>query len=98
MLFEFLKLFGVGWAFAALFMVVTFIISRRINNTGIVDVAWSIGFAPVAIYYAAFAHGDFTRRWLIAGMATLWSVRLASHIAARVKHSHPKEDERYHKL
>jgi steroid 5-alpha reductase family enzyme len=98
MLTEFLKLFFSGWVFAGLFMVVTFIVSRRIKNTGIVDVAWSIGFAPVAIFYAAFSHGDLTRRWLIAGMATLWSVRLGAHIAARVKHSHPKEDERYHKL
>ena len=98
MLIDFLKLFGPAWVFAGAFMVIVWAISRAIKNTGIVDIAWSIGFAPVAIFYAAFGHGDLTRRWLIAGMATLWAVRLGSHIALRVKSHHPVEDERYHKL
>jgi steroid 5-alpha reductase family enzyme len=98
MLIEFTKLLLLAWAFAIVWMVVTWAISCRIKNAGIVDIAWSVGFAPVAIFYAMFGTGDFYRRWLIAGMVSLWGLRLGLHLFIRVKRLHPEEDRRYHAL
>jgi steroid 5-alpha reductase family enzyme len=87
---EFLKLFLSAWGFAIVLMGVVWAISRSIRNAGIVDIAWSAGYAPIAILYAALASGDATRKWLIAGMVTLWSLRLALHLGVRVAKHHPE--------
>jgi steroid 5-alpha reductase family enzyme len=79
--------------FAALFFV-----ARRMNNFGIVDIAWAAGFAPVAGLYAAFGDGAGWRRGLIAAMAALWSLRLGGHLARRILGHHPVEDGRYQQL
>ena len=79
-------------------MLVIWWLALRVNNLGIVDIAWSWAFAPVAIFYAATTHGDPARRWLIAGMATAWSLRLGAHLYFRVLGHHPQEDVRYAKL
>ena len=84
--------------FAVGLMLVIWWLALRINNLGIVDIAWSAAFAPVAIFYAATTHGDPTRRWLIAGMATVWSLRLGTHLYFRVMGHHPHEDVRYAKM
>jgi steroid 5-alpha reductase family enzyme len=84
--------------FAVALMLVIWWLALRINNLGIVDIAWSYAFAPVAIFFAATSHGDPVRRWLIAGMATLWSLRLGTHLCIRVLGHHPHEDVRYAKM
>ena len=60
---------------ATLLMIVlmsgVFLVSQRIRNAGIVDIAWSFGFTPVALLYAALGCGDATRRALIAIMVML---------------------------
>ena len=58
MWFEFLKLFFAAWGFAIVLMGVVWAISRRIRNAGIVDIAWSAGYAPIAILYATLASGE----------------------------------------
>ena len=95
MLTEFLHAYWPACAFAVALMLVIWWLALRINNLGIVDIAWSYAFAPVAIYYAATTHGDPTRRWLMAAMAALWSVRLGTYLYFRVMGHHPKEDTRY---
>ena len=95
MLTEFFNALWPVAAFAVAMMVVIWWLALRINNLGIVDIAWSAAFAPVAVFYAATTHGDFTRRWLIAGMAALWSLRLGTHLYFRVVGHHPHEDVRY---
>lgn len=98
MLAEFLNALWPVCVFAVVLMLVIWWLALRINNLGIVDIAWSLAFAPVAIFYAATTHGDPTRRWLIAGMAALWSLRLGTHLYFRVLGHHPHEDVRYAKL
>ncbi len=80
-------------AFAALFLV-----ARRLNNFGIVDVAWSLGFAPLAAFYGHFGGGAFSRRMLITAMAGLWSLRLGGYLARRVLGHLKTEDGRYRQL
>jgi len=91
----FLHAFLPAGAFALALMLVIWWLALRIKNLGIVDIAWSYAFAPVAIFFAATTHGDLTRRWLMSGMATLWSVRLGTHLYIRVMGHHPYEDTRY---
>ena len=98
MLNEFLNALWPVCAFAVALMFVIWWLARRINNLGIVDIAWSYAFAPVGIFYAATTHGDLVRRWLIASMATLWSLRLGTHLYFRVLGHHPHEDVRYAKM
>ena len=92
---EFLHALWPACAFAVALMLLIWWVALRINNLGIVDIAWAFAFAPVAVFFAATTHGDLTRRWLIAGMAALWSLRLGTYLYFRVMSHHPKEDTRY---
>ncbi len=76
-----------------------FLTARRLDNYGIVDIAWSYAFAPLAIFYAlASSTGWAPRRALIAALVTLWSLRLGTHLHHRVMNHHPVEDTRYQQL
>lgn len=90
----------VAWAMLAfgLLFAGLFFLARRINNFGIVDIAWSYAFGLLAAFYALAAEGWPTRRALIATMAVLWSIRLGTHLAIRVIGHHPTEDGRYQQL
>ncbi len=73
-------------------------IAKRIDNYGIVDVAWSYAFAPLAAFYALAGAGWPVRRALVGAMVCLWSIRLGSHLYQRVMGHHPEEDGRYQQL
>jgi steroid 5-alpha reductase family enzyme len=87
-----------GMAFVCVMMAGTWGLSLRMRNAGLVDIAWSAGFTPVAIFYARYAHGLPGRRVLIATLMSLWSLRLAAHLFVRVLGAHPEEDRRYGRL
>jgi steroid 5-alpha reductase family enzyme len=74
---------------------VVYFIARRIDNYGIVDIAWSYAFAALAAFYAIAATGWPVRRALIGALAVLWSLRLGTHLYVRVMGHHPVEDGRY---
>src|SRR5918993_5433022 len=84
-----------GMLFLALLMVAVWLLSLDLRNAGIVDVAWSAAFAPVAAAYVWLADGWPPRDVLLLGMVTAWSLRLASHLFVRIKAEHPHEDSRY---
>lgn len=84
---------GLCALFAALFLV-----ARRIDNYGIVDIAWSYAFAALAVFYACLAPGWPVRKAIIATMGGLWSLRLGTHLYRRVMSHHPVEDGRYVQL
>ena len=86
-------LVALGLLFAALFVV-----ARRVNNYGIVDIAWSYAFGLLATFYALAAEGWVVRRALMATMVALWSIRLGTYLAIRVIGHHPQEDGRYQQL
>lgn len=75
-----------------------YVLARKMDNYGIVDVAWSYAFAPLGAFYAVAAGGWLPRRLLIGLMAGLWSVRLGTHLYQRVMSHHPEEDGRYQQL
>lgn len=75
-----------------------FHLARRLDNYGIVDIVWSYAFGPVALLYAALSHGWVPRRWLVAAIMTLWSLRLGTYLLKRVASHHPEEDGRYREM
>ncbi len=93
-----LWLLTAGLLFLALLMVAVWLLSLALRNAGIVDVAWSAAFTPVALLYAWMGGGWRVRGALLVGMVSLWSLRLAWHLLARVAREHPAEDSRYARL
>lgn len=75
-----------------------YLLCRRVDNYGFVDVAWSYAFAPLAWFYAATGTGWWPRRLVIAVLVTVWSARLGTHLLLRVARHHPTEDGRYRQL
>jgi steroid 5-alpha reductase family enzyme len=84
-----------GLLFLAGLMVAVWLLSLVLKNAGIVDVAWSASFAPVAAAYVWLAEGWTPRDLLLLAMVTAWSLRLAGYLFVRVKREHPHEDSRY---
>ncbi|MYS76826.1 DUF1295 domain-containing protein, partial [Streptomyces sp. SID5926] len=80
---------GLGWAAAAALavMLATFAVAVRKGMHRVVDVAWGLGFAAVAVVTcvgaAAAGQGDPGRRTLVAALTVAWGLRLAAHIARR---------------
>jgi steroid 5-alpha reductase family enzyme len=72
-----------------------YVIARRMDNYGIVDIAWSYSFGGLALFLALVAEGWFLRRWVLAALVLVWSVRLGTHLYRRVIGHHPLEDRRY---
>ncbi|GAA0605597.1 DUF1295 domain-containing protein [Sporichthya brevicatena] len=92
--------FGIGFAASAgavlLLMAGTFAVARKLGKHSVVDVAWGLGFAVVALVSLALASGNGTRSVLLAAMVVLWGGRLAWHIGRR--NAGHGEDPRYSEL
>ncbi len=86
---------AIGAAVALLVMTIVWLISVRIQNAGIVDIAWSGLFALLAAIYGAIGDGDRTRRIVASALMIVWSLRLASHLWRRVVGHLDTEDPRY---
>lgn len=75
-----------------------FLLARRLDNYGLVDVAWSYAFGTLAAFYALLAPGWPVRRAFLGALVAIWSLRLGTHLAVRVFGHHPVEDGRYRQL
>jgi len=91
-------LLAAGLAIAVTYFAITWAISVRIRNYGLLDVAFSYGVAVLAPIYAWYAPGDPLRKWSFAAIGIAWSVRLGTYILVRVARHHPAEDARYQTL
>lgn len=82
-------------AVAIALMTFTWLVAKRLDNAGVVDVAWSLGFSVVASIYYLLGEGDSTRKLLICSMAAIWSLRLGVYLWMRAAKHHPEEDGRH---
>lgn len=98
MLTDLLITAGWAWLGIALLLTATFLAGRAWRNYAIVDAVWTFLFTPVVLWYAAASVAPVGRRVLLVAMVSLWSVRLGSHLAARIARMHPEEDKRYRVL
>lgn len=85
-----LALFGLAGLFA-----LAFLVCRRLDNYGFVDVVWSYAFGLLAGFYALTGQGWSTRRAVLALLVGAWSLRLGTHLLRRLAKHHPAEDPRY---
>ena len=86
-----------GWLIMAVIMLVLWVFQRAHRDAGIVDVGWAAGLGILAIFYAALADGDLTRRIAVGGLVALWSFRLAIYLLINRVIGKP-EDGRYQAL
>ncbi len=80
MLAEAVFLAVIGFGIVAVMMLILWAIHLVIKNAAIVDVGWAAGLGLLAIYYAAAGPGWVTRKWILATMAGVWSLRLAAYL------------------
>jgi steroid 5-alpha reductase family enzyme len=84
----------IAWGAAALVMFVFWLVQLRTRIAGIVDVAWALGTAVVAIgLVAAMLQESLQRAVLLSVLIGAWGLRLALHLARRLRME--KEDGRY---
>jgi steroid 5-alpha reductase family enzyme len=93
-----LLLAGIAAVLLSLLFVGIYLLARRIDNYGIVDVAWSYAFAVTALVYALGGAAPVSRRLILLAMVGAWSLRLGTHLHVRVMGHHPVEDGRYQQL
>ena len=74
---------------------VTLVVALRVGKHVVIDVAWGLGFAAVALtaYALSAGEGDPARRLLVTLLTVVWGARLAIHIGRRSR-GHG-EDPRY---
>ena len=91
--------FLAGLPFTLLAVVVvlglTLLVALRAGRHAVVDIAWGLGFAAVAVTSFALsgAGGAGARRWLVTALTVVWGVRLAVHLGLRSRGR--GEDPRY---
>lgn len=74
-------------------MTVAWAIQQRTRNSGWIDTIWSFAIGGAALLALLLLPADGSRRLLLAGLVTLWSLRLGWHILSRTRRS--KDDPRY---
>ncbi len=88
---------SIGWLFMIAVMSGLWWLQKRINDAGIVDIAWGLGVAGLSVFYCiASTDGLFERRVIIAVLASLWAIRLSGFVLIRILRM--SEDGRYQTL
>lgn len=70
-MFDWILILG-GWLFAAGVMTILFLVQRRMGDAGIVDVAWSLGVAALAVVYAVGGPTVGGRAGLVLAVVLVW--------------------------
>lgn len=90
------RLLGWGALIVTASMLLAWLLHLRLRDAGTVDVAWAGNLALLAGLYAAMGTGFPARRALVAAMGSIWGLRLALHIASRMRGQ--PEEGRYRQL
>jgi len=77
-------------------MAVTFAVALKVGKHSVVDTAWGLGLALVAVVSLATGHGQPARRYVLLAASVLWGVRLAAYVGWRNRGK--GEDPRYRDL
>lgn len=88
----------VSWAVVAVIMFIIWLWALKIKNNGIVDIFWAFNFLVIAIVIWALAEGNPSRKLMVCGIASLWSLRLGIYLLIRVGSHLNVEEGRYKQL
>jgi len=90
------EIYLVGAAVILGLMVLLWLVSLALKNSSIVDIFWGTGFVIAAwVYFLLTPDGFMLRKLLLAGVVTIWGLRLSIHILTR--NWGKPEDFRYQK-
>ena len=89
------ELWLVGWAAAAALLGVLYLVQRRTRDATAVDAGWAASLVLIAVLYAVLGPGETSHRALIATIAGLEYLRIASLVRGRLGKG---EDTRYQEL
>ena len=79
-----LSIYGIAALVILGMMVALWLLSLWLKDASIVDIFWGTGFVITAwIYFFLTPDGFITRKLLIAGLTTIWGLRLSIHILVR---------------
>jgi steroid 5-alpha reductase family enzyme len=93
-----IQLLLLGWLAASLLMLLVWIWQYFRGDAGVVDVAWGLGVALLAVVFLSVNAPGLWERRLLAGICiSLWAVRLSGYVAWRIVNAH-EEDGRYRDL
>lgn len=67
------------------------------GEADIIDFGWTCGIGASALWFSLLGHGDSLRRTVVAVLALVWTIRLATYLM-RDRVLKPGEDPRYHEL
>lgn len=89
---------AVSLGVALVVVLVTFAVGVAGGKHRVIDVAWGLGFAAIAVatFLLSSGHGSTGSRWLVMALTVIWGVRLAVHIGLRGRGE--PEDPRYDRL
>jgi steroid 5-alpha reductase family enzyme len=90
-----IPILGLNLAVILGMMVCVWLLSLILQDAGIADIFWGLGFMLVAWVTFFLTDGYVFRRLLITVLVSLWGLRLAAHIALRNRGK--GEDPRYQK-
>ncbi len=85
----------IGLLVVIILMTLTWLLSVKVENFGIVDATWSLSFLVQALFFFFLADGYGPRKWLLLITVGLWSFRLGYYLTKRIYSHHPHEDTRY---
>jgi steroid 5-alpha reductase family enzyme len=84
---------SIGLGFILVIGTLAWIASLRLRDASIADIGWGLGFVALAWLYTALLGGNDGRTLTVAGLVTIWGLRLAAHIFRRSRGR--GEDPRY---
>lgn len=84
-----------GLIFCSLLMLFAWLVSLRTSFYSLVDALWAYGTGALVLLYAVRADGVQLKKIVAVTMALLWSLRLGTHLALRLRAHYPTEDKRY---
>ena len=84
-----------GWGIVAVAMLLMWVRQLRTQDATSVDVAWSFGLGFLSLFYVHFAGGDPTRALVVAALAAIWALRLATYLLRDRILGRDGEDGRY---
>jgi steroid 5-alpha reductase family enzyme len=87
------QLAGISFLLVALLMTCFWVIYLKTKNAGVVDIAWSLGFALTGMTCLIFGEGDLFKRIFLTVLILIWSLRLGWHLLRRFEVK--REDPRY---
>ncbi|QEG21902.1 DUF1295 domain-containing protein [Mariniblastus fucicola] len=86
----------IGLVIAQIAFLVIWLLQRRLNDAGIVDVFWSLMVASLGLFYCVVGFGNVSRRLVAGVFVSAWALRLSHYLLSRWLRS--PEDRRYTEL